>query len=50
MGWGMAGGGADPAALLRLYMRFGRLDDALARWIGEGGQTIHVAIFSVSLN
>lgn len=30
MGWGMAGGGADPAALLRLYMRFGRLDDALA--------------------
>lgn len=27
---GMAGGGADLAALLRLYMRFGCLNDALA--------------------
>lgn len=26
----MAGGGADLAALLRLYMRFGCLNDALA--------------------
>ena len=27
---GMAGGSADPAALLRLYMRFGCMHDALA--------------------
>ena len=26
----MAGGAADPAVVLRLCMRFGRLDDALA--------------------